>query len=187
MKNLKLVAFLFISTLIATSCSSDDDIAPIVEEEVITTLRVTLVGEGSTILLEYRDLDPDGPTAPVITASGPLMANTYYTASLELLNELENPAENMTEEILEEAEEHQFFYVVGGGLNISNLTYLDTDSNGKPVGLAFGFETGAASQGDFTVILRHEPNKDGAGVNDGNIANAGGETDISATFPLVIQ
>lgn len=186
MKNLKLVAFLFIATLIATSCSNDDDIAPIVEEEVITTLKVTLVGGGSTIELEYRDLDPDGPTAPVITG-GTLMANTSYTASMILLNELENPAEDMTEEILEEAEDHQFFYLVGGGLNISNLTYLDTDSNGKPVGLAFSFDTGASSQGDFTIILRHEPNKDGAGVSDGDITNAEGETDISATFPVVIQ
>lgn len=187
MKNLKLLAFLFITTLIATSCSSDDDVVPIVEEEVITTLKVTLMGGGSTIQLEYRDLDPDGPTAPTITVSGALMANTTYTASMTLLNELENPIEDMTIEIEEEADEHQFFYLVGTGLEISNLTYLDFDSNGKPLGLSFSFDTGDASQGNFTIILRHEPDKNATGVSDGNIANAGGETDISATFPLVIQ
>lgn len=187
MKNIKLLAFLFITTLFATSCSSDDDIAPIVEEEVITTLNVTLVGGGETITLEYKDLDPEGPTPPTITVSSPLMANTNYIASMTLLNELENPIENITVEIEEEAEEHQFFYLVGSGLNISNLTYLDFDADGKPLGLNFSFDTGEASQGDFTVILRHEPNKDGAGVSDGDITNAGGDTDISATFPLVIQ
>ncbi len=186
MKKLKLVSFLFITTFIAISCSNDDDIAPIVEEEVITTLKVTLVGGGSTIELEYRDLDPDGPTPPVITG-GTLMANTSYTASMILLNELENPAENMTAEIMAEAEEHQFFYLVGTGLNISNITYLDQDSNGMPLGLAFSFDTGEASQGDFTIILRHDLNKNAAGVNGGDITNAGGETDISATFPVVIQ
>ncbi len=187
MKNLRLLAILFTTTLFLTSCSSDDDVAPIVEEEVITTLKVTLVGGGNTIMLEYRDLDPDGPTPPTITVSSPLMANTNYVASMTLLNELENPAEDMTIEIEEEADEHQFFYLTGTGLNISNLTYLDFDGDGKPLGLSFSFDTGDASQGDFTIILRHEPNKDAPGVSEGNIANAGGDTDISATFPLVIQ
>jgi hypothetical protein len=186
MKNLKLFAILFTTTLFLTSCSSDDDIAPILEEEVITTLKVRLVGGGSTIELIYRDLDPDGPTLPTITG-GTLMANTTYTASMTLLNELENPVEDMTIEIQEEADEHQFFYLVGTGLDISNLTYLDFDGNGKPLGLEFSFDTGVASQGDFTVILRHEPNKDAAGVSEGNITNAGGDTDVSATFPIVIQ
>ena len=36
----------------------------------------------------------------------------------------------------------------------------------------------------MTVILRHEPNKAGAGVSDGDITNAGGETDIEVTFPF---
>lgn len=188
MKNLKLLAILLTTTLFLTSCSSDDDgLQPVVEEEVITTLKVTLVGGGETIMLEYRDLDPDGPTPPTITVSSPLMANTNYVASMTLLNELENPAEDMTEEIEEEADEHQFFYLVGTGLDITNLTYLDFDGNGKPLGLSFSFDTGAASQGDFTIVLRHEPNKDAAGVSEGDITNAGGDTDISATFPLVIQ
>lgn len=187
MKNLKFLAILLTTTLFLTSCSSDDDIAPIVEEEVITTLKVSLVGGGETIELEYRDLDPDGPTPPTITVSGPLMANTSYTASMILLNELENPVEDMTEEIEEEADEHQFFYLVGSGLNISNLTYLDFDEDGKPLGLSFNFDTGEASQGNFTIVLRHEPDKDAPGVSEGNITNAGGDTDISATFPLVIQ
>ncbi|GGD92918.1 type 1 periplasmic binding fold superfamily protein [Planktosalinus lacus] len=188
MKNLKLTSLLFITTLFLTSCSSDDDnIEPILEEEVITTLQVTLVGGGSTITMEYKDLDPEGPTDPVVTVSGPLMAGTVYTGSLTLLNELVNPAENITEEILEEAEEHQFFYQVSNTLNITNITYEDSDSNGNPLGLSFSFETGAASAGDFTIILRHEPNKEAEGVSNGDITNADGETDISAGFPLTIQ
>tara|TARA_R110000850_G_scaffold277086_1_gene422532 strand:+ start:276756 stop:277322 length:567 start_codon:yes stop_codon:yes gene_type:complete len=188
MKTLKILSFLFISTLILSSCSSDDDNSePILEEEVITTLNVTLTGGSTPVTLNYRDLDPDGSTAPTITVSGALEANTLYTGSITLLNELENPVDNITEEIMEEDDEHQFFYQVGTGLNISNLTYLDFDGNANPLGLNFSFETGDASEGNFTIILRHEPNKEAAGVSDGNIANAGGETDISTTFELEIQ
>ena len=41
--------------------------------------------------------------------------------------------------------------------------------------------------GTITVTLRHEPNKDAAGVSSGDIANAGGETDIEVTFNVEIQ
>ncbi len=188
MKNLKFLALFFTATLILTSCSNDDDSEPILEEEVITTLTVTLVSpSGPNVVMNYRDLDGDGPNPPTVVVSGDLMPNTTYTGSMILLNELENPAENITVEIQEEDAEHQFFFQVASSLSISNVTYLDFDGNGNPLGLNFSFQTGDASQGNFTITLRHEPNKNGAGVSDGNIANAGGETDIAATFPLVIQ
>jgi len=38
-----------------------------------------------------------------------------------------------------------------------------------------------------TITLRHEPAKDATGVSDGDITNAGGETDISVNFPVEIQ
>lgn len=188
MKNLKFLALFFTASLILASCSKDDDGGdPILEEEVITTLIVSLTGGSTPITMTYRDLDPDGPTAPTITVSGSLDANTLYTGSITLLNELENPVDDITEEIMEEDDEHQLFYQVGTGLNISNLVYLDFDGNGKPLGLNFRFNTGDASQGNFTIILRHEPNKDAAGVSEGDITNAGGETDISATFEVTIE
>ncbi|MEX0996653.1 MAG: type 1 periplasmic binding fold superfamily protein [Flavobacteriaceae bacterium] len=185
MKNLKFLALFFTTTLFLASCSSDDDNEPINEEEVITTVRVALTGGSVPITLEWKQLDESA--GPAITVSGDLEANTTYTGVISVLNELENPADNITLEIIEEDEEHQFFYQVGTGLNISNLTYLDFDGNGNPVGVSFSFDTGDASQGNFTVTLRHEPNKDAAGVSDGQIANAGGETDLEVTFPLVIQ
>ncbi|MCR9182235.1 MAG: type 1 periplasmic binding fold superfamily protein [Flavobacteriaceae bacterium] len=186
MKNLKFLALFFTATLVLVSCSSDDDgNEPINEEEVITTVRVALTGGSSPINLEWKQLDESA--APTITVSGTLDPNTTYTGVITVLNELENPADNITEEIEEEADEHQFFFLTGGGITISNLTYLDFDGDGNPLGLLFSFDTGEASLGDFTIILRHEPNKDADGVSEGNIANAGGDTDIEITFPLEIQ
>lgn len=191
MKTLKFLSFIFISTFILTSCSSDDDGSqPINEEEVITTLIATLVpATGENVVLTFRDLDGDGPNEPEITVSSALAANMTYLGSLSLLNETETPAGNINAEIEEEAEEHQFFYQIAPGLNISNLTYNDFDGDGNPVGLEFSFETGAAmvDERNMTVILRHEPNKDAEGVSDGDITNAGGETDISVSFSLTIE
>ncbi|MBA3987215.1 MAG: type 1 periplasmic binding fold superfamily protein, partial [Flavobacteriales bacterium] len=118
MKNLKFLAFFFTAALLLASCSSDDDNEPINEEEVITTLTASLTTpDGPTILLTYRDLDGDGPNPPVITVSGSLLPNATYTGSMILLNETESPVEDITEEIKEEDDEHQFFFQVGAGLN----------------------------------------------------------------------
>ncbi len=167
-----------------TSCEKDPE--PPIEEEVITTLTYTLTptGGGNAVIFRFQDLDGDGGNAGTIT-NGTLAANTTYTGSMELLNESETPAEDVTEEINEEDEEHQFFFQV----TTPDVTigYADVDGNNNPVGLATTVTTGAAASGTMTVILRHEPNKDASGVSDGDITNAGGETDIEVTFTLDVQ
>ena len=121
-------------------------------------------------------MDGDGGDAPVII-NGTLQANTVYDGTLELLNESEAPAEDISEEIKEEDEDHQFFFSVSGNLDL-DINYNDQDGNGNPVGLASIATAGNTSQGQLTIILRHEPDKSATGVSDGDISNAGGETDI---------
>ncbi|MCL5127919.1 type 1 periplasmic binding fold superfamily protein [Algibacter sp. L4_22] len=189
MKTLKNLSLLFISALVFTACSSDDDNPEAVnEEEVITTLTATLIpaGDGSTITLQTQDLDGDGPNDPVITVSGALAANTIYSGTLELLNETESPAESINAEIEEEDEDHQFFFQVSNDL--ATFTYEDEDENGNPVGLEFTVTTGdTTGTGTLTITLRHEPSKSGTGVSDGDITNAGGETDIQAIFSISVE
>ena len=171
--------------LIFSACGKDDPVIPN-EEELITTLNYTLtpINGGTAITLSFQDLDGDGGNAPTITG-GTLAANQTYSGTLELLNETESPAESITEEIMEEQEEHQFFFQS----TISDLTvaYNDRDANGDPLGLSSTLTTGSAASGALTIVLRHEPNKSAAGVADGNIASAGGETDIEVTFPIDVQ
>ena len=119
---------IFASALIF-SCSSDDDSTPepVLEEEVITTMTITLTEHGpADVILQTQDLDGDGPDLPVVTVSGDLSENTMYSGSIVLLNETEDPAENITEEIEEEALEHQFFYTIGNGLN-AETDYNDAE------------------------------------------------------------
>lgn len=184
MKNLKLIALLVIPAIFSTSCSNDD--APVNEEEVITTVRTTLTGGGQVITLTSRDLDGDGPNAPVVTVSGNLVAGTTYTGSTTFLNELENPAEDITVEVEEEGADHQVFYQLPS--SIGTVTYTDTDANGKPIGLNFTLVAGTSgSTGTLTVTLKHLPNKTATGVAAGDITNAGGNTDAAVTFSVAVN
>lgn len=184
MKNLKLIALLVIPAIFSTSCSNDD--APVNEEEVITTVRTTLTGGGQVITLTSRDLDGDGPNAPVVTVSGNLVAGTTYTGSTEFLNELEDPAEDITIEVQEEGADHQVFYQLPS--SIGTVTYTDTDANGRPIGLNFTLVAGTSgSTGTLTVTLKHLPNKTATGVAAGDITNAGGNTDAAVTFSVAVN
>lgn len=197
MKTIKFLSLALITGTFFVSCSSDDnDPEEINEEETITTMTVTLVpqGGGTTVVLSSRDLDGDGPNPPAIDVSGGLAESTVYGGAVVLLNETETPAENVNEEIEGEADEHQFFFDVGGSLNVTT-DYADDESDyvseatgenftsTNPVGIVFTLTTTDASTGTLTVTLRHEPKK----PNDGSLADAGGETDIAQTFDLTIE
>ena len=97
------------------------------------------------------------------------------------MDETESPAEDITEEVEEEDDEHQVFYIPSG--NITSITYDDQDGDGNPLGLAFTLETGDAGNATLAVTLVHEPKK----PNDGTLADAGGETDFTQTFSITIQ
>lgn len=184
MKKLSLLITLFSTILIFTACKKDPE--EVVDEEVITTLTYTLTPDsgGTPVILSFRDLDGDEGNAPTITG-GTLAANETYSGVMDLLNESETPAEEVTEEIEEDDDHHQFFFQsTVSGLNVS---YDDEDEDGNPVGLKTNLATGAAGSGTLTIILRHEPDKSASGVADGNIENAGGETDIEVEFDIDVQ
>jgi hypothetical protein len=183
-KNALLLLFVAAS-LVMTSCEKEDPVIPN-EEEVITTLNYTLtaVGDAGIVTFSFQDLDGDGAGAPTITG-GDLVANTTYTGVLELLNETESPAEDITEEIEEEDDEHQFFFQ--SDIDGLSVAYNDEDEDGNPVGLSTTLTTADAGSGSLTIILRHEPLKSAANVSDGDITNADGETDIEVTFAVEVK
>lgn len=186
MKNSKkLLAVALISVFTFSSCNNDDPIA-VNEEEVITTVTTTLIAGSQTVTMTSRDLDGDGPNAPVVTVSGDLLVNTSYTGAVSFLNESVTPAVNLTMEIKAEGDQHQLFFQAPAA--IGSFAYTDADVNGKPIGLAFTLRTGtAAATGNIVVVLRHEPLKSAAGVAAGSIANAGGATDAQITYPVKVK
>lgn len=177
-----LICFAMISSIV--SCDPDD---PVIEnpEEIITSVTYTLTSvSGDVVTFNFLDEDGDGGNDPVITTEA-LAANEIYTGSIELLNTLETPADDITAEVAEEDEDHQLFYVVDGN-NVA-IDYLDEDADMNPLGLSTTLTTGDAGTTDLTIILRHLPNKGAEGVSDGLIGNAGGDTDVEVTFTLDVQ
>jgi hypothetical protein len=186
---LSLVCFSLIPLL--TGCN-DDDPDPANENELITTLTLSLQKiqqdgvaiETEPVLFSWRDADGPGPGVPVVD-DVILDANATYEMVITVLDESKTPAEDISDEIRDEDEDHQFFFLTSG--IEATIQYDDADGNGNPVGLKNLLETGAAGVGSLDIILRHEPNKEAAGVSDGNPANAGGETDIEVSFSVTIQ
>lgn len=185
-------AFIPLCGMLALSaCKKDEEDPetppPTNEEEVITTVVLTFTDpENAATTYELRFSDPDGAggNAPAIT-SDPLPVSFGFIATVRVLNESVSPAVDLTSQIQSEGVDHQFFYQISGA-NLS-MSYGDSDANGKPIGLLCAAATGAASTGSITVTLRHAPDKNAANVAAGDITNAGGETDVEVTLPVIIQ
>ena len=159
------------------SCNDDDDTPePVNEEEVITTMNVYVDG---ALAMSSTDSDGDGPLEPVVT-DGVLAANTTYSVRLEFLNELEDPAENYTYEIIEEGIDHQIFVSLNNGSDVS-INNFNLDENGNILGTQFQLTTGSVGEGTITITLVHEPMK----PNDG-LDSAGGSIDIQVTFDVLV-
>ena len=200
-KNLQLLAILF-SVIIIIGCSKDDDVAPEEENEVEVFTDVTLVFTNTAdvndvVTASAQDPDGTGIQELQILDAITLAADTEYTLTYEILNALD-PAdiEDIGSEILEEDNEHQFFFSftenvfanpTGNG-NIDAaadpINYNDADENGNPVGLSSTWTTSstASSGASFTVRLQHQPDVKTAtsGSNDG-------DTDFALTFALNIE
>jgi hypothetical protein len=184
----------------AAACGSDDP--PDDPGEVITTVILTFEPLASNpISFEADDPDGDGGDPPVIDPI--VIAPGSYTLSLRFQNRLEDPAEEITDEIRDEADEHQVFFtgtaVDGPAANNPGAplahAYNDADADGNPIGLANTI-TATAGTGQLVVTLRHLPPVSGnkvkvAGLADqvkaGGLGAIGGDTDASVTFPVTVQ
>jgi len=197
LKNYLLIGLLLGFGFLITGC--DDDAEPEEEEslEVITnlTLVFTPVNGGPAVTAQAIDRDGAGAGELEVEDIISLTSTTEYRLTFEILNALDpDDVEDIGLEILEEDDEHQFFFAFTDGTftdptgdgNIDNaadpVNYEDTDDNGCNVGLETTWTTGDASEGTFRLRLQHQPDIKtcSTGANDG-------DTDIDVTFDLVIR
>jgi hypothetical protein len=183
---------LYITAIIFLSACKDKN--PVIpqdpnEEELITTLTLIMVNSANindTVFATFKDADGDGGNAPSVFDTIRLTNNTTYNVKIILLNESVSPADTISNEVEEEAEEHQFFYTVTGGPALT-VNYTDADANSVPIGLMVDFIAGAVTtnkNGKLLVTLKHQPGvKPTSG--QGNITL--GATDIEINFPVVIN
>lgn len=190
MKKYKSVFLVLIAIALITSAScskeKEDPVIPN-EGELITTVIYLLVDTVAldTAIFTFRDIDGDGGNPPIIN-NDTINPNATYLGSLQLLNESVSPSINLTSEIINEGTEHQFFYGIQSLLN-AQVNYRDSDALGNPIGLKSTLISGESCIGVLRIVLRHEPDKFGEGVSEGDPSNAGGETDIQVDFDVSIQ
>jgi hypothetical protein len=156
------------------------------EQENITTLRfiVVEITSGVSSIDTFEFSDPDGPGGNIPTRFDTIRLETgkKYVVGLQIYDESKTPMVNMNPEIIEEGEEHQFFYL--SNIPGFTITPTDKDANGNPIGLNTDWNTPNIEQnGTLQVILKHQPRS--KATAPGNI-NAG-ETDVDVTFPLIIE
>lgn len=169
------------------------------ESEVITRVELTFTPDGGdAIVAVFSDPDGDGGmsgTSDPIT----LVAGTSYSVSVAFLNELEDPAEDLTGEIEEEAEEHQIFFAGDAVGGILTHTYADAEStygansvgDDLPVGLSNTIAAGEAGTGSLRVQLQHLPEVNGEPVKVAGLADMfdslPGEPDASVSFDVTVE
>jgi hypothetical protein len=198
MKNLRKVS-LYLVALLAfgfASCESED---PEKENdgEVITdvTLNFQELNASNALVgsvLSFKASDPQGievgktPTVQSIT----LTKGKKYQMTIEVKNSIEN--EDITKEILEEAAAHQFFFL-GQVFESSFFSIQYADAGGVALGLktivTVSSSTGT-NNSNMRVVLRHDLNKSFPGASSptfANFAQAGGETDLDITFPVILN
>ncbi|TNE88731.1 MAG: hypothetical protein EP330_13725 [Deltaproteobacteria bacterium] len=171
------------------------------EGELITTVELTFapVGGGEDLVFTWGDPENDGD--PAIDAIQ-LSDGVDYTLSVRFLDELASPAEDITEEVADEADEHQVFFtgdaVSGPASSAAGVLvhrYADTDMNGLPIGLDNEIDTDGTGTGTLTVTLRHLPPEGNAIVKVEGLAETvasegfggiGGDSDASVDFPVEV-
>lgn len=162
------------------ACSSDDDNpAPINEGEEINQVILTFTNQTTAETSEFTWVDGDNGV-PVTLDSG-----STYDVSVQFLD-ASNPAdiEDVTLEVIGEADEHQVFYEIQGNLvNITSANDDETDSNGNNLGIRTVWQTFTAGESTVRVFLVHEPvAKTGDTRND-----LGGETDAQVDFNITLE
>lgn len=169
--------------LVASACG-DSSTAPGGEQELISRVTLTLApqGGGTSIVSYIDDADGAGPGAPAAQNSAiALTQGVTYVGSVKFENRLANPVENITDEVVAEANEHRVYYTVTG--TGATVTITDADGAARPLGVTYTFAAGASvGAGTLRTVLCHYG--DSPKPSTGTVCT--GDTDIDVTFNFTV-
>lgn len=193
---LYLTAFALVSFAFS-SCSSEDPV-PENDGELITDVTLTfqeIDASGNSVgaAFDFTASDAEGieigSTPEVETVL--LTKGKTYQMSIDVFNSV--AGEDITSEIREEGDEHQFYFLGSAFTSSPFLSYEYNDDAGELIGLK-GIVTVQQSPGfnnaNMQILLRHALNKNYPGADNPNFqdyAQAGGESDLDITFPIVVE
>ena len=185
-----------LATLAFASCESEDPVMEN-EEEVITDVTLSFTelnatGDPVGTTVSFKASDPQGielGTAPTIETVNLIKGKTYRM-EITVSNAIAN--EDITAEILAEGDEHQFYFL-GNAFSSSILSIAYDDPGTELIGLRTKVNVSISTGTNNTqmqVILRHDLDKSYPGATNPNFTNyaqAGGESDLDITFPIVLN
>lgn len=177
---------IIIMSIVWTGCKKDKDLVidppPVINDpEVITTMKLTFsdsANPSDTRYAVFRDPDGDGGVGPDKFDTIKLAPGKIWVTTILLLNETVSPADTISDEVLEEANNHILCFTSGG--TSATVTITDKDGNNRPLGLQSEWQTASAGTGTMQIELKHQP-----GVKDGTCNP--GTTDVDITFQVAIQ
>lgn len=198
MKNLKKLSF-YLAAVLGLGLASCQSEEPKIENdgEVITdvTLKFQELNASNALVgsvLSFKASDPQGieiGKTPTIQALS-LAKGKKYQMTVEVTNGIKGI--DITQEILTEAAAHQFFFL-GPAFDSNIFSIQYADAGGVALGLknnlTVSISTGT-NNSTMRVVLRHSLNKSFAGASNPNFSNfvqAGGETDLDITFPVILN
>lgn len=187
-----------------TGCKGDNDPQPENVPELITKVTLVFSTPGGTPVI-VTATDPDGEGVQDIRVDGGIVLKKGldYTLDLQLINGLYNPGEegyDISGEVLDEGDEHQFFFRWSEGVfssptgtgnikddastPVGTVTYADQDKNGRGIGLSTSWTTAANTSfgKSFRVMLKHQPD-----IKTGNSTSLDGETDLDISFTINVE
>ena len=135
MKQIALVLAIILTGLQACEKDPKPNTPPVNESELITTLIIeaTDSASGQKSIFKFKDTDGEGGNAPSQLDSIELSPNRTYSVNLLLLDEGKTAVDTISNEVLNEGEDHLF------NLTVSNLNMAiklnELDKNGLPIGL----------------------------------------------------
>jgi hypothetical protein len=142
-------------------------------EELIT--KVELHDHDNNVEYAWEDKEGDGnPTIDTVK----LKVGQKVEFELHLYDGSDGHNHEITAEIRSEGADHLVVY--SNPSSSLQITTLDTDANGKALGLKSEWNPQGAGATTVTVVLKHKPNKDAADPS------TTGDSDIEVSFPVVI-
>lgn len=192
----KLTLALTASTLIFSACDKDDPDptkpADTNAQELITTVILNGYNannpSANQFSVKWEDIDGDGGNTPTIDTLK-LDSGITYRVQVLMLDKTKTPFDTISNEVMEEANEHQMFYTLSSNLNDKlNIARLDMDSNNPPLPVGLDIRITPSHVIPFAIPIIGSLNVK-LSHYDGvpKTTTPSSESDIDITFPVSLQ
>lgn len=198
-KNIYFKATLLSSVLLFISCDKDDTPEAENEMEVFTkaVIKVTNLSDDSSDTYEFEVEEHDHDHDHGFIAMNQegedhgdhteieLESSSEYKFEITFLNESDpNNVIDMTEDVIEEKDEHHVFYeLIGDGISYDTTSGDTLDSDGNALNLVTKWTTTNATVVDVEAYLIHQPTSKTGTTRD----DFGGATDVEIEFEAHVE